>query len=114
MQYPIAETIDVCMQKLFAFVKNQYTLPMDPLSSVMVPVENRRLTPDQLYQMLLKAFESYVLPTHKTVHVQFIMFYLCSFKVCLPIFSLASTTFIYVHSTLLTTVSHFPLFPSYH
>lgn len=81
MQHPIAETIDVCMEKLFAFVTDQYSQPIDQISSVMIPVDKRKLTPDQLYKILLKAFELYVLPTHKTVHVQFVMFYICSFKV---------------------------------
>lgn len=86
MHLPVAETIDICMEKLFAFVELEYTpsLTIGQSLSVMLPVEKRKFTLDQLYKMLLKAFELYVLPTYKTVHVQFIMFYFCSFKVRVP------------------------------
>lgn len=87
MHLPVAETIDICMEKLFAFVELEYTPPVTngQSLSVMLPVEKRKFTLDQLYKMLLKAFELYVLPTYKTVHVQFIMFYFCSFKVSAPV-----------------------------
>lgn len=88
MHLPVAETIDICMDKIFLFVELEYTPPLiiGQLLPAIVPAEKPKLTVDQLYKMLLKAFEIYVLPTYKTVHVQFIMFYFCSFKVSSAIY----------------------------
>lgn len=38
----------------------------------------------ELYQVLVKIFDKFILPTHGPFHVQYIMFYLLSFKlVCI-------------------------------
>lgn len=85
MRHAIAETIDLCIEKLCVFVTHLCSPSPDTLigqlSSLMVPVEKRKMSHEQLYKTLIKAFEQYVLPTHKTIHVQFVMFYFCSFKV---------------------------------
>lgn len=67
MHLPIAETIDICMHKLYKYITEQ--------------CQNGEVRRAQLDQILFKCFENYVLPTHKTNHVQFIMFYYCSLKV---------------------------------
>lgn len=70
MHHPIAETIDLCMQKLYTYISTQCHYG---------EAKNGQL--DQMYKILVKCFENYILPTHKTNHVQFIMFYFCSLKV---------------------------------
>lgn len=68
MRHPLAETIDICMKRLCRFITEPNRL-------------SDRLHLEHLYKTLLKSFEEYILPTHKTNHIQFIMFYFCSFKV---------------------------------
>lgn len=63
-----AETLDICMEKLFTYIESEY---------------NKTKRIDTVYKLLLKSFEHIILPTHKSHHVQFIMFYCCSFKVSL-------------------------------
>lgn len=80
MAHPVAETIDVCMKRLLQYISNQ-AKPTENDNSLKNDV---RL--DQIYRILLKAFEQYILPTHKTNHVQFVIFYICSLKVIVSIF----------------------------
>lgn len=79
MRHPVAETIDICMDRLYRFISlpNQLTGNTVPNGGA-VP---QRMYLEHLYKTLLKGFEEYILPTHKTNHIQFIMFYFCSFKV---------------------------------
>lgn len=68
--HPIGHTLDVCMDLLLDFVK--YTCYPGGL-----------LSPDGvkgIYFDLLEVFEKHVLTTHASHHVQFLFFYLCSFK----------------------------------
>lgn len=66
----IVHTMDTCMKLLlkymheFCFVDNA------------LQIESLRI----LYVDILRAFETIILPTHATQYVQFIMFYICSFK----------------------------------
>lgn len=76
MQHPIAESIDICMDKLLQYITEQCR----PSKSDGEPNKNR-LRLEHFFKILLNAFENYILPTHKTNHVQFIMFYFCSLKV---------------------------------
>lgn len=70
MKHPVAHTLDVCMEQVLAYIYNcchvQGTLNLEALKS--------------LYHDLLKIFEHIIMPTHASHHVQFIMFYICSFK----------------------------------
>lgn len=61
-----AETLDICMDKLFAYIETEY---------------NKKKGIEALYNMLMRHFENIVLPTHKSHHVQFVIFYFCSFRV---------------------------------
>lgn len=68
--HPIAHKLDVCMELIlkymhdFCFIKK--ILQVECLKS--------------LYFDLLKIFETIILPTHASQYVQYIIFYICSFK----------------------------------
>lgn len=71
MKHPVANTLDHCMIQLFDFIKNEC-------------YENNELNykkTEKLYKDLIKIFEDVILPTHAVHHVQFIIFYISSFKV---------------------------------
>ncbi|KAJ6657590.1 hypothetical protein lerEdw1_002305, partial [Lerista edwardsae] len=70
MAHPIAERLDIMMIVLFSYVKD-------------VCHVNGKLdigAMKDLYRDLVAIFDKLVLPTHSSCHVQFVMFYLCSFK----------------------------------
>lgn len=83
MQHPIAESIDICVDKLLQYITEQCR----PTGSDAESNKNR-LRLEHFFKILLNAFENYILPTHKTNHVQFIMFYFCSLKVSKSIYLL--------------------------
>lgn len=68
--HPLGHTLDVCMEMFLAYVHKachpRGSLEMESLKS--------------LYLDILKVFETTILPTWASHHVQFVMFYLCSFK----------------------------------
>lgn len=70
MKHPGAQMLDVCMEQVLAYVYNcchdEGQLQIDSLKTI--------------YNDLIYTFERIILPTHASHHVQFIMFYLCSFK----------------------------------
>ncbi|KAJ8680286.1 hypothetical protein QAD02_016073 [Eretmocerus hayati] len=70
MKHPGAQKLDVCLEHVFSFIYNschiEGHLEMELLKSI--------------YADLLHIFETIILPTHASHHVQFIMFYFCSFK----------------------------------
>lgn len=70
MKHPGAQMLDVCMEQVLSYVYNccyiDGQLQVDSLKSI--------------YNDLLFAFERIILPTHASHHVQFIMFYFCSFR----------------------------------
>uniref|UniRef100_A0A182Q1R4 RNA polymerase I-specific transcription initiation factor RRN3 n=1 Tax=Anopheles farauti TaxID=69004 RepID=A0A182Q1R4_9DIPT len=65
MKHPVAETLDWYMEILFNYIER--TVKVDGQG-------------DRLFKILLNQFETHILPTHSTDHAQFIMFYICSFK----------------------------------
>lgn len=69
MKHPHAETLDICMGKLFDFIKKEHDK------------ENTNTTVTNTFKMLMDCFEKLILPVHNSHHVQFILFYYCSFKV---------------------------------
>lgn len=75
MQHPIANTMDICLEKLLKYIQIQ----CQPNSSEDLNKSSLRI--EHFFKTLIKAFEDYILPTHKTNHVQFVMFYFCSLKV---------------------------------
>ncbi|MEE6497566.1 hypothetical protein FKM82_002771 [Ascaphus truei] len=70
MVHPIAERLDILMFVLCAYIKDIcYTSGELDLSKTK-----------DLYRDLLVVFDKLILPTHASCHVQYVMFYLCSFK----------------------------------
>lgn len=67
MSHRVAETLDICMEKLFIYLLKYKTAKL---------VEAM-----QIFKILLNAFNDIILPSHNTHHVQFLIFYFCSFKV---------------------------------
>ncbi|KAM9210283.1 RNA polymerase I-specific transcription initiation factor RRN3 [Dugong dugon] len=70
MVHPVAERLDVLLSLLLSYIKD--------VCYVDGKVDNNK-TKD-LYRDLITIFDKLLLPTHASCHVQFFMFYLCSFK----------------------------------
>ncbi|XP_073350659.1 RNA polymerase I-specific transcription initiation factor RRN3 [Pagrus major] len=71
--HPVAERLDALMAVLMAYVKD-------------VCHENDSLHVErtkELYRDLLSVFDKLILPTHGSCHVQYTLFYLCSFRLAL-------------------------------
>lgn len=67
MKHSIAETLDIGMVKVFKHIQDE------------IESKNKQRV-DRLCSSIYKIFESELLPTHKSHHVQFVIFYLCSFR----------------------------------
>ncbi|XP_023677431.1 RNA polymerase I-specific transcription initiation factor RRN3 isoform X2 [Paramormyrops kingsleyae] len=70
MAHPVAEQLDMLMCVMLAYVKD-------------VCHENGSLHLEHtkaLYRDLVSVFDKLILPTHASCHVQFLLFYLCSFR----------------------------------
>lgn len=65
MKHPVAETLDQFMEIVFNYIER--TVKVDGQG-------------DRLFKIILNQFETHILPTHNTDHAQFVMFYICSFK----------------------------------
>uniref|UniRef100_A0A182JV57 RNA polymerase I-specific transcription initiation factor RRN3 n=1 Tax=Anopheles christyi TaxID=43041 RepID=A0A182JV57_9DIPT len=65
MKHPVAETLDWFMEIIFNYIER--TVKVDGQG-------------DRLFKIVLNQFDAHILPTHNTDHAQFIMFYICSFK----------------------------------
>ncbi|XP_055300185.1 RNA polymerase I-specific transcription initiation factor RRN3 isoform X2 [Sitodiplosis mosellana] len=74
MQHPIAQTIDICLNKLFEYITAQCQ------SNPNEDSNKTTLRCSHFFKILMKSFEDYILPTHKTNHIQFVMFYFCSLR----------------------------------
>ncbi|XP_037670120.1 RNA polymerase I-specific transcription initiation factor RRN3 [Choloepus didactylus] len=70
MVHPVAERLDILLSLLLSYIKE--------VCYVDGKTDNDK-TKD-LYRDLIKIFDKLLLPTHASCHVQFFMFYLCSFK----------------------------------
>ncbi|KAM8723124.1 RNA polymerase I-specific transcription initiation factor RRN3 [Acanthopagrus schlegelii] len=71
--HPVAERLDALMAVLMAYIKD-------------VCHENGALHVErtkELYRDLLGVFDKLILPTHASCHVQYTLFYLCSFRLAL-------------------------------
>ncbi|ETN66338.1 transcription initiation factor RRN3 [Anopheles darlingi] len=66
MKHPLAETLDCFMHIMFNFIERS--------------IKDEGGQADRLFKIMFKQFETHVLPTHNTDHVQFLLFYFCSFK----------------------------------
>ncbi|KAK0142184.1 RNA polymerase I-specific transcription initiation factor RRN3 [Merluccius polli] len=71
--HPVAEKLDSLMVVMLAYIRD-VCLPKGALD-----VERTK----ELFRDLLSIFDKLILPTHASCHVQYILFYLCSFRVAL-------------------------------
>nr|BAT46604.1 RRN3 RNA polymerase I transcription factor homolog [Tokudaia muenninki]BAT46632.1 RRN3 RNA polymerase I transcription factor homolog [Tokudaia muenninki]BBG62311.1 RRN3 RNA polymerase I transcription factor homolog [Tokudaia muenninki] len=70
MAHPTAERLDILLSLLLSYIED--------VCHVHGKIDNNK-TKD-LYRDLISIFDKLVLPTHASCHVQFFMFFLCSFK----------------------------------
>ncbi|KAI5212310.1 RNA polymerase I-specific transcription initiation factor RRN3 isoform X1 [Manis pentadactyla] len=70
MAHPVAERLDILLALLLSYIKD--------VCYVDGKIDNNK-TKD-LYRDLITIFDKLLLPTHASCHIQFFMFYLCSFK----------------------------------
>ncbi|XP_069859542.1 RNA polymerase I-specific transcription initiation factor RRN3 isoform X1 [Dipodomys merriami] len=70
MAHPVAERLDILLALLLSYIKD--------VCYVDGKVDNNKTK--ELYRDLISIFDKLLLPTHASCHVQFFMFYLCSFK----------------------------------
>ncbi|XP_060696092.1 RNA polymerase I-specific transcription initiation factor RRN3 [Hemiscyllium ocellatum] len=70
MAHPVAERLDILMSVLLAYIKD---ICYDNGELVLTRTK-------ELYRDLIVVFDKLVLPTHASCHVQYFMFYICSFK----------------------------------
>ncbi|XP_053550517.1 RNA polymerase I-specific transcription initiation factor RRN3 [Bombina bombina] len=70
MAHPVAERLDMLLVVLFSYIKD--------ISHTKGELDLNK-TKD-LYRDLLSVFDKLILPTHASCHVQFTIFFLCSFK----------------------------------
>ncbi|KAK2916496.1 hypothetical protein QQF64_025027 [Cirrhinus molitorella] len=70
MTHPIAERLDTMMTVLLAYIKDICHV------NGSLDIEKTKA----LYRDLVSIFDKVVLPTHASSHVQYYMFYLCSFR----------------------------------
>ncbi|KAJ7305795.1 hypothetical protein JRQ81_010161 [Phrynocephalus forsythii] len=73
MAHPIAERLDILMIILFSYVKDICHV------NGKLDIANTK----DLYRDLVAVFDKLILPTHGSCHVQYIMFYLCSFRLAI-------------------------------
>ncbi|XP_074553479.1 RNA polymerase I-specific transcription initiation factor RRN3 [Halichoeres trimaculatus] len=71
--HPVAERLDSLMMVLMAYIKDICNV------NGSLQVESAK----ELYRDLLSVFDKVVLPTHASCHVQYTLFYLCSFRLTL-------------------------------
>uniref|UniRef100_A0A8C9W5U1 RRN3 homolog, RNA polymerase I transcription factor n=1 Tax=Scleropages formosus TaxID=113540 RepID=A0A8C9W5U1_SCLFO len=71
MEHPVAERLDVLMAVLLAYIKDMCH------SNGVLQLERTK----ELYRDLVCVFDKLLLPTHACCHVQYALFYLCSFRV---------------------------------
>ncbi|MGH0130129.1 UNVERIFIED_CONTAM: hypothetical protein FKN15_041180 [Acipenser sinensis] len=70
MAHAVADRLDVLMTVLLAYIKN--------ICYVNGTLELTRTK--ELYRDLIAVFDKLILPTHASCHVQYVIFYLCSFR----------------------------------
>ncbi|XP_014788773.1 RNA polymerase I-specific transcription initiation factor RRN3 [Octopus bimaculoides] len=85
MKHPQAEMLDVLMNILLSHIQN---VAYNNFENTSLPDGNMQTKIDlpsckKLYRELLLIFENVILPTHKTYHVQFFMFYICKYHILL-------------------------------
>lgn len=74
MKLPFADRLDVMMAKLFDYIRSNCYKDVNDKSSL--DWEKCR----SIYKDLLFIFDKYILQTYGSSHVQFLLFYICSFR----------------------------------
>lgn len=70
MAHPVAERLDTLMSTLLAYIKDMCH------QNGVLELEKTKA----LYRDLMAVFDKLILPTHASCHVQYCVFYLCSFR----------------------------------
>ncbi|KAL9835645.1 RNA polymerase I-specific transcription initiation factor RRN3 [Geothlypis trichas] len=70
MAHPLAERLDILMTILFSYIRDVCHV------DGKLDINNTK----DLYRDLVSVFDKLILPTHASCHVQYFMFYICSFK----------------------------------
>uniref|UniRef100_A0A8U8BWH3 Uncharacterized protein n=1 Tax=Geospiza parvula TaxID=87175 RepID=A0A8U8BWH3_GEOPR len=70
MAHPLAERLDILMTILFSYIRDVCHV------DGKLDISNTK----DLYRDLVSVFDKLILPTHASCHVQYFMFYICSFK----------------------------------
>uniref|UniRef100_A0A7N6AFJ6 RRN3 homolog, RNA polymerase I transcription factor n=1 Tax=Anabas testudineus TaxID=64144 RepID=A0A7N6AFJ6_ANATE len=73
MAHPVAERLDTLMAVLMAYIKDVCHVDGS------LHVESTK----EVYRDLLSVFDKLILTTHASCHVQYVLFYLCSFRLAL-------------------------------
>lgn len=71
MVHPVAEALDLSLVKLYQFIAKEYKNEISSTSNA---------GGEKYFKMLVNAFEAVLLPAHNPHHVQFFIFYVCSFR----------------------------------
>lgn len=74
MQHPLADILDQVLNEFYLFFQQQCNVKGDDLSKL--DWEKTKT----LFKDLLAIFDKIILPTHKCCHLQFFLFYLCSYR----------------------------------
>lgn len=72
MKHEIAHTLDVCLDRIFNFM----VIECHDLETGTLNWEKTK----SLYHTFIEVFDKVILPTYNIHHVQFVMFFFCSFK----------------------------------
>ncbi|GLV34158.1 Tif-IA [Carabus blaptoides fortunei] len=75
MRHPLAHTLDVCLDKILNFIIAE----CHDLTTGQLNWDKTK----SLYQTMVYVFDKVILPTYNIHHVQFAIFFVCSFKVTL-------------------------------
>jgi RNA polymerase I-specific transcription initiation factor RRN3 len=82
MKHPLADRLDVMMESFLSFIKTNSEFDQASTDSASNDQE-AKLNWDScktVYRDLLFTFDKYILSTYGSSHVQFIMFYVCSYR----------------------------------
>lgn len=74
MQHPLADVLDQVLNEFYLFFQQQCNVKGDDLSKL--DWEKTKV----LFKDFLAIFDKIILPTHKCCHLQFFLFYLCSYR----------------------------------
>lgn len=79
LKLPEAEVLDILMSLLLTYVTNTIYQNFDNTDATDLKLDWSSCK--RLFRELLLVFETIILPTHATCHVQFIFFYICKYNV---------------------------------